>query len=103
MICGRIQRLGACSAKRSGIILRRTSAPATVFSIWDAEPAKTHFTSSAGVRVSAYDASPEMVRAARERGVAANVVALEEIDRIDGIFDGRAFQLRSGELCREFG
>jgi len=42
----------------------------------------------AGVRVSAFDASPAMVRVARERGVAANALALEDLDKVDGAFDG---------------
>lgn len=41
-----------------------------------------------GVRVSALDASPEMVRIARHRGVDAHVGAIEAIDTIDGRFDG---------------
>ena len=42
----------------------------------------------AGVRVSAFDASPAMVQAARERGVAANVLALEDLDKLDGSYHG---------------
>jgi ubiquinone/menaquinone biosynthesis C-methylase UbiE len=42
----------------------------------------------AGVEVSAYDASPGMVSAASRRGVRAEVLTLEELDRIGGIFDG---------------
>ncbi|HWE51871.1 MAG TPA: methyltransferase domain-containing protein [Bryobacteraceae bacterium] len=41
-----------------------------------------------GIRVSAFDASPAMVRIACDRGVAACVLGLEELDRIDGTFDG---------------
>jgi len=44
--------------------------------------------SEAGVRVSAFDASPEMVRAARDRGVDANVLAIEELKNHAGIYDG---------------
>jgi ubiquinone/menaquinone biosynthesis C-methylase UbiE len=42
----------------------------------------------AGVRVSAFDASPGMVQVARERGIAANVLTLEDLDKLDGAFDG---------------
>jgi len=44
--------------------------------------------SEAGVRVSAFDASPEMVRVARNRGVDANVLAIEELRGLSGIYDG---------------
>jgi len=46
-----------------------------------------HF-SRIGVRVSAFDASREMVRVSRRRGVDANVLAIEELERIAGTFDG---------------
>jgi SAM-dependent methyltransferase len=46
-----------------------------------------HF-SRAGVHVSAYDASREMVRISRGRGVEANVLAIEELERISGTYDG---------------
>jgi ubiquinone/menaquinone biosynthesis C-methylase UbiE len=42
----------------------------------------------AGLRVSAFDASPAMVRIACDRGVAARVLSLEELNQIDGTFDG---------------
>lgn len=41
-----------------------------------------------GIQVSAFDASSEMVRIARQRGVAADVLALEELGQIAGSFDG---------------
>jgi len=44
--------------------------------------------SEAGVRVSAFDASPEMVRASRVRGVDANLLAIEELHRLSGNYDG---------------
>jgi ubiquinone/menaquinone biosynthesis C-methylase UbiE len=46
-----------------------------------------HF-SNAGIRVSAFDASTEMVRISRRRGVDANVLAIEDIDRINSVYDG---------------
>ena len=42
----------------------------------------------AGVRVRAIDASPEMVRIARHRGVDAEVGNIEELEHLDGTFDG---------------
>jgi ubiquinone/menaquinone biosynthesis C-methylase UbiE len=42
----------------------------------------------AGIHVSAFDASFEMVRIARQRGVAADVLALEELSQLKGCFDG---------------
>ena len=42
----------------------------------------------AGVRVSAFDASPEMVRVSRGRGVDANVLAIEELRSLTGQYDG---------------
>jgi ubiquinone/menaquinone biosynthesis C-methylase UbiE len=44
--------------------------------------------SEAGVRVSAFDASPEMVRLSRDRGVNARVLAIEELQDLSGIYDG---------------
>ena len=44
--------------------------------------------SRAGIGVEAFDASPEMVRVARERGVEANVLAIEDLSSIEGTFDG---------------
>jgi ubiquinone/menaquinone biosynthesis C-methylase UbiE len=44
--------------------------------------------SRAGVQVSAFDVSGEMVRLARERGVNANVLAIEDLSRIEGTYDG---------------
>ncbi len=41
-----------------------------------------------GVRVSAIDASAEMVRIARERGVNALVLPIEDLNRLDSVFDG---------------
>jgi ubiquinone/menaquinone biosynthesis C-methylase UbiE len=41
-----------------------------------------------GVRVSAIDASPAMVEAARRRGVPARTLSLEQLDRLQGPFDG---------------
>ncbi len=41
-----------------------------------------------GIRVSAFDASPAMVRIARQRGVAADVLPLQELDQLAGSFDG---------------
>lgn len=41
-----------------------------------------------GVEVSAFDVSPEMVRIARERGVDARVLAIEELQTVEGIWDG---------------
>jgi SAM-dependent methyltransferase len=38
--------------------------------------------------VRAIDASPEMVRIARSRGVDASVLGIEELDRVQGCFDG---------------
>jgi SAM-dependent methyltransferase len=46
-----------------------------------------HF-SRAGVHVSAYDASHEMVRICRGRGVDANVLAIEELKNIPGTYNG---------------
>ena len=46
-----------------------------------------HF-SEGGIRVSAFDASPEMVRVSRDRGVDANVLAVEELQSLAGIYDG---------------
>ncbi len=43
---------------------------------------------SAGIRVSAFDVSPGMVRVARERGVDANVLAFEDLARLSGTWDG---------------
>ncbi len=45
-----------------------------------------HFMSR-GMQVSGIDASPEMVRIARGRGVDANVVTIEDLDRVPGCFD----------------
>jgi ubiquinone/menaquinone biosynthesis C-methylase UbiE len=42
----------------------------------------------AGVRVRAIDASPEMVRIARHRGVHAEVGSIEELHQVNGTFDG---------------
>ncbi|HEX4137208.1 MAG TPA: methyltransferase domain-containing protein [Bryobacteraceae bacterium] len=44
--------------------------------------------SEAGVRVTAFDASPEMVRVARNRGVDAHVLAIEELSTLEGSYDG---------------
>jgi ubiquinone/menaquinone biosynthesis C-methylase UbiE len=44
--------------------------------------------SEAGVHVSAFDASLEMVRASRDRGVDANVLAIEELQSLAGNYDG---------------
>jgi ubiquinone/menaquinone biosynthesis C-methylase UbiE len=41
----------------------------------------------AGMHVKAVDSSPEMVRQALDRGVAARVLSIEEIDQIPGTFD----------------
>jgi SAM-dependent methyltransferase len=41
-----------------------------------------------GVHVTGIDASPEMVRIARERGIDASVRRAEDIDNLDGPFDG---------------
>ena len=41
-----------------------------------------------GMNVRAIDASCEMVRVARARGVDASVLGIEELDRITGRFDG---------------
>jgi SAM-dependent methyltransferase len=41
-----------------------------------------------GINVRAIDASCEMVRVARARGVDASVLGIEELDRITGRFDG---------------
>jgi ubiquinone/menaquinone biosynthesis C-methylase UbiE len=46
-----------------------------------------HFARS-GVHVSAFDASSEMMRIARTRGVDANLLAIEEIDGLTGTYDG---------------
>jgi SAM-dependent methyltransferase len=46
-----------------------------------------HFT-DAGLEVSAIDVSPEMVAIARARGVQATVLAVEDLDRMEGVFDG---------------
>lgn len=43
---------------------------------------------SAGLEVSAVDASPEMVRISRGRGVNASVGAIENLDDIPGTYDG---------------
>jgi ubiquinone/menaquinone biosynthesis C-methylase UbiE len=43
---------------------------------------------SRGVQVQGVDASPEMVKRARERGVRAQVLKAEDLDRISGNFDG---------------
>lgn len=44
--------------------------------------------SEVGVRVTAFDASPEMVRVARNRGIDAHVLAIEELSTLEGIYDG---------------
>ncbi len=44
--------------------------------------------SEAGVHVSAFDASPEMVMASRARGVDANVLRIEELQSLVGNYDG---------------
>ena len=41
-----------------------------------------------GISVRAFDASAEMVRIARRRGVDASVLGIEEINRVQGDFDG---------------
>ncbi len=41
-----------------------------------------------GVHVTGIDASPEMVRTARERGVNASVRRAEDLDDLEGLFDG---------------
>jgi ubiquinone/menaquinone biosynthesis C-methylase UbiE len=41
-----------------------------------------------GIRVSAIDASPAMVRIAQSRGVSAEVGSIEELQALDGVFDG---------------
>jgi len=41
-----------------------------------------------GLRVTAIDASPAMVRIARERGIAAQILPLEELEWLEGDFDG---------------
>src|ERR1700674_4183250 len=46
-----------------------------------------HFMSR-GMEVSAIDASSEMVRIASERGVDAKVLAIEDLERVSGCFDG---------------
>jgi ubiquinone/menaquinone biosynthesis C-methylase UbiE len=46
-----------------------------------------HF-AGAGVRITAFDPSPEMVRLARNRSVDAQMLAIEELSTIEGIFDG---------------
>ena len=46
-----------------------------------------HFMSR-GMRVRAIDASPEMARIARSRGVSATMLPIEQIDRLSGSFDG---------------
>jgi SAM-dependent methyltransferase len=46
-----------------------------------------HFT-RAGIRVSAFDISPAMVDAARQRGVDASVLAIEDLNRLEGRWDG---------------
>jgi ubiquinone/menaquinone biosynthesis C-methylase UbiE len=43
---------------------------------------------SRGVRVHAIDASPEMVRTAQARGVNAEVLRIEDLDQLDGAYDG---------------
>jgi ubiquinone/menaquinone biosynthesis C-methylase UbiE len=44
--------------------------------------------SRAGVHVSAFDVSGEMVRVARGHGINANVLAIEDLSRMDGTYDG---------------
>jgi ubiquinone/menaquinone biosynthesis C-methylase UbiE len=41
-----------------------------------------------GVQVRAFDASPAMVQIARQRGVAASVLMLEDLEQLEGNFDG---------------
>src|ERR1700758_4470142 len=41
-----------------------------------------------GAKVAAIDASPEMVRVARTRGVNASVLSIEDLAHIKGYFDG---------------
>ena len=41
-----------------------------------------------GLRVSAIDASPAMVRIAQSRGVSAEIGSIERIHTLDGVFDG---------------
>jgi ubiquinone/menaquinone biosynthesis C-methylase UbiE len=41
-----------------------------------------------GISVRAIDASPEMVRIARRRGVGASVLSIKELNRVQGCFDG---------------
>lgn len=43
---------------------------------------------SRGVRVHALDASPEMVRKARARGVKAEILRIEDLGRLEGQYDG---------------
>jgi SAM-dependent methyltransferase len=43
---------------------------------------------SRGVEVLGIDASPAMVKAARDRGVAARELAIESMDTLSGVFDG---------------
>jgi ubiquinone/menaquinone biosynthesis C-methylase UbiE len=43
---------------------------------------------NAGMHVKAVDSSPEMVRQAHDRGVAARVLSIEDIDCLPGTFDG---------------
>jgi SAM-dependent methyltransferase len=46
-----------------------------------------HFQSK-GLRVTAIDASPEMVRIARERGIDATALPIEDLGQLSGAFDG---------------
>jgi SAM-dependent methyltransferase len=59
-----------------------------------------HF-SGRGVNVSAFDASGEMVRVCRERGVDANVLAIEQLDGIAGIYDGAISNFGALNCIRE--
>jgi ubiquinone/menaquinone biosynthesis C-methylase UbiE len=57
----------------------------------------------AEVAVSAFDASPEMVRVARERGVDARVLAIEDIGTLEGAWDGALSNFGALNCVRDIG
>ena len=56
-----------------------------------------------GVAVTAIDVSPEMVSAARARGVHARVLAIEDLDSLDAPFDGAISNFGALNCVRDLG
>ena len=57
---------------------------------------------SRGVRVTAIDASPAMVEAARQRGVSATAMSMEQLECLEGQFDGALSNFGALNCVKEF-